>query len=108
MGKVVLMRITYPPTEFQKEILRSLMVDCKRLFESPETTSPVSWGDFFRCRGVDYRGEEILTAQSMQWENVRGALPDEVGGVNLEDVVERGSRHYVLHFENYLDRKSVV
>lgn len=91
-----------PPTEFQKEILRSLMEDCKRLFESPETTPPVGWGDFFRCRGVDYRGEEILTAQSMQWENVRGALPEEVGGVNLEDVVELGSRHYVLNFENYL------
>jgi hypothetical protein len=62
----------------------------------------VTWGEFFKSRGVDYKGDEILTAQSMQWENVRGALPSEVGGVRLEDVVELGSRHYVADFESYL------
>eukprot|EP00435_Cladocopium_sp_Y103_P040826 s373_g11.t1 len=64
--------------------------------------SAPSWSEFFRVRGVDYKGEEILTAQSMRWENVRSALPAEVGGVPLEDVVEKGCLHYVLNFEEYL------
>ena len=51
---------------------------------------------------MDYKGEEILTAQSMRWENVGPALPQEVGGVALEEVVELGCLHYVKHFEEYL------
>ena len=38
----------------------------------------------------------------MRWENIAPALPDEVGTVPLEDVVELGSLHYVKHFEEYL------
>lgn len=38
----------------------------------------------------------------MRWENVAPALPEEVGGVKLEEVVEHGSRHYVENFEQYL------
>ena len=41
----------------------------------------------------------------MQWENVEPALPDEEGGVPLEQVVELGSRKYVLNFERYLLRE---
>ena len=43
-----------------------------------------------------------MTAQPMRWENVAPALPEEVGGVKLEEVVEHGSRHYVENFEQYL------
>lgn len=89
-------------TELQKEVLDGLLEDCGRVYAWSEESPPVSWENFFRCRGVDYQGDEVLTAQHMQWENVKGALPDEVGGVALEDVVELGSRHFVLNFEEYL------
>ena len=83
-------------------MLEGLVQDCERFFAWDVSIPAVTWGEFFKSRGVDYKGDEILTAQSMQWENVRGALPSEVGGVRLEDVVELGSRHYVADFESYL------
>jgi hypothetical protein len=61
-----------------------------------------TWTDFFRVKGIDYRGEEVLTAQTMRWENVAPALPPEVGSVALEEVVELGWRHYVVNFSEYL------
>jgi hypothetical protein len=30
-----------------------------------ESLSPVTWSEFFRWRGIDYKGEEILTAQTV-------------------------------------------
>ena len=45
-------------------------------------------GGIFRVRGIDYRGEEVLSAQSIRWENVAPALPEEVGKVPLGEVVE--------------------
>ena len=90
------------PTKFQKRILEELLADSRRVFEWEETVPEVTWADFFRCRGIDYKGEEIMTAQSMVWENVAPALPKEVGGVQLENVVEHGCLHYVKNFETYL------
>ena len=89
-------------TPLQVEVLEGLVQDCARFVAWDVSIPAVTWGEFFKSRGVDYKGDEILTAQSMQWENVRGALPSEVGGVRLEDVVELGSRHYVVDFESYL------
>lgn len=90
------------PTGFQKEVLSGLRQDCGRMFQWKEVTPALDWAEFFKCRGIDYRGEEILTAQHLRWENVKGALPVEVGGVAMEDIVELGSRHYTLNFEEYL------
>eukprot|EP00435_Cladocopium_sp_Y103_P041058 s698_g11.t1 len=64
--------------------------------------SSVTWENFFRVKGVDYKGDEVLTAQVMRWQNVAPALPQEVGTVPLDDVVDLGSRHYVQNFEDYL------
>ena len=89
-------------TPLQKEVLVGLAEDCRRVCSWVDKGSPVTWENFFKCRGIDYKGDEVLTAQAMQWENVRAALPKEVGGVALEDVVEMGSRHYVLNFDEYL------
>eukprot|EP00438_Fugacium_kawagutii_P031946 Skav201887 [mRNA] locus=scaffold550:561929:565006:+ [translate_table: standard] len=77
------------------------MEDCERVEEWRCEQLP-TWDSFLRTRGVDYKGDEVLTAQAMQWENVAPALPDEVGSVALESVVELGSKHYVLNFEDYL------
>ena len=89
-------------TEYQIAILKGLVEDCERVQGWKFETVPPSWEEFFRVRGIDYKGEEILTAQSMQWENVAPALPTEVGSVRLEDVCELGCKHYVLNFEEYL------
>ena len=89
-------------SDFQKELLAGLLDDCVRVEGWRMTGEAPSWDDFFRVKGVDYKGDEVLTAQMMQWENVQSALPNEVGGVPLEDVVEKGCKHYVLNFEDYL------
>lgn len=89
-------------SDFQKKVLEGLMGDCCRVVSWGFVGEAPSWRDFFRVKGVDYKGEEVLTAQVMRWENVEPALPLEVGSVPLEDVVELGCRHYVLNFEEYL------
>ena len=96
-------------SEYQCKVLRRLMTDCERVAAWKFDAAPQDWDQFFLTRSVDYKGDEILTAQSMRWENVSPALPAEVGGVLLEDVVELGCKHYVLNFEDYiLDPKDQV
>ena len=53
-------------------------------------------------RSVDYNGDEVRGARYFRWENLEGALPDEVGRIKLEDVCELGTLQYVLNFEDYL------
>ena len=90
------------PSAFQRSVLMGLLSDCKRMCDWTDEMPSFNWSDFFRTRGIDYKGEEILSAKAMRWENVESALPDEVGDVALEEVVEKGSRHYVLNFDQYL------
>ena len=89
-------------SEFQGKVLSGLFGDCERVSAWSFDAAPQDWNQFFLTRNVDYKGDEVLTAQSMQWENVAPALPEEVGGVNLEEVTELGCKHYVLNFEDYL------
>eukprot|EP00438_Fugacium_kawagutii_P007999 Skav234605 [mRNA] locus=scaffold5214:352284:358006:- [translate_table: standard] len=89
-------------SDFQVKVLGELLRDCERVSVWKSNEEAPSWEQFFRVRGIDYKGEEVLTAQVMRWENVRSALPAEVGTVPLEQVVELGSLHYVKHFEDYL------
>ena len=98
-------------SDFQVKVMKGLFEDCLRVSRWDVDDTELSWDEFLRVRGVDYKGDEILTAQTMRWENVSPALPKEVGGVNLEDVVELGCKHYVLNFDEYLlepeDQKAV-
>lgn len=87
---------------FQQRILGELLEQCERVCSWPERANELGWEEFFRFKGVDYRGDEILSAQWIQWENVAPALPPEIGAVDLEAVVELGSRVYVQNFEQYL------
>eukprot|EP00438_Fugacium_kawagutii_P014361 Skav231767 [mRNA] locus=scaffold739:108680:112408:- [translate_table: standard] len=89
-------------SEFQKSLLLGLFQDCERISHWTSTEEVPTWEKFFRVRGIDYKGEEVLTAQVMQWENVRSALPAEVATVPLDQVVELGCLHYVNHFEDFL------
>ena len=79
---------TKEPTPFQRKILGNLVDDCRRVAGWVERSPPVTWEEFFRVRGIDYKGEEVLSAQPIRWECVGPALPDEVGQVPLEEVVE--------------------
>ena len=90
------------PSKFQVRILKGLLEDCERIAVWEERMTPVSWGDFFAVRGVDYKGDEILNAQPISWASVRPALPTEVGQVPLVEVVQLGTRLYVERFEDFL------
>lgn len=90
------------PSTLQRRMLVDLLGSVERVLKWSATTERFSWEAFLKTRGVDYRGEEILTAQQISWANVSPALPDEVGGVPLETVCELGTQHYVLNFEDYL------
>ena len=89
-------------SEYQKTVIQGLVEDCERVAGWVLDQPNLTWSEFFRVKGVDYRGEEVLTAQTMRWENVSPALPSEVGSVPLEDVLSLGCQHYVNHFEDYL------
>ena len=62
----------------------------------------LSWEEYMAVRTIDYKGDEVKVAQMTTWENVRHALPSEVGTVPLESVVTKGSLHYTLNFSTYL------
>ena len=87
---------------FQQEVLRYLAEQVTRVQQWKDPQEPASWGSFFKVRTVDYLGEEVKTAQAIEWRNISPALPEEVGGVDLREVVDLGCRHYVSHFEEYL------
>eukprot|EP00438_Fugacium_kawagutii_P026600 Skav213726 [mRNA] locus=scaffold2563:64713:68294:+ [translate_table: standard] len=90
------------PNQGQIECLELLALDVRRLCELDVKIESLPWTDFFRIRGVDYRGEEVKVARRFQWENIRGALPAEVGAIPLSDVCTHGSKFYVEHFDLYL------
>ena len=96
------LRNSSSPTRLQREVLEGLVPDCRRVLSWPSSSTRLSWEQFFRVKGVDYKGEEVQTARPICWENVSPALPNEVGQVNLEEVVELGSKEYVLNFPEYL------
>eukprot|EP00438_Fugacium_kawagutii_P023236 Skav223681 [mRNA] locus=scaffold3470:134573:139091:+ [translate_table: standard] len=86
----------------QRRVLSFLHEQCLCFLSREASDDLPEWEDFFKVRGIDYRGEEVLTAQSIEWENISPALPQEVGSVDLSQVVERGCLHYVNCFEEYL------
>ena len=93
----------------QQRSVEFLFKQADRICTWREKFDELTWEQFFRVKGVDYRGEEILVARFVEWKHLSPALPDEVGTVDLERVVELGTLHYVTHFEEFLlpeeDRK---
>ena len=67
-----------------------------------ETFGEISWQSFFKFRSIDYVGDEVATARLTSWNNIRSAIPTEVGSVPLREVVGAGCRHYVERFEDFL------
>ena len=89
-------------SQLRVRIFGYLIQEAKSFIEKTGTFETLSWEDFFRVRSIDYKGDEVKTAQQTTWSCVSPALPSEVGTVALEDVVEGGCKDYVLHFERYL------
>ena len=89
-------------TKFHGGILESFLHDIHRLDEISDTVDSFDWNSFFRCRTIDYKGEEANTSKSFCWANIGSALPKEIGIVPLRDVCEQGCRFYVDHFPEFL------
>ena len=81
------------------EALASFAVDA---IQWKEKVDDVSWADLMSTRSVDYKGEEVRVSLQFRWENIKDALPDEVGRIALEEVCELGTRDFVVNFEEYL------
>lgn len=56
--------------------------DVHRQSEITDTVHEFDWKEFFRCRTIDYRGEEVKNARSFSWVNIGPTLPSEIGLFN--------------------------
>ena len=82
--------------------LELLSKDVSRFQSMKVNLGDFSWTDFFRTRSIDYKGDEIKTARNFCWDNIRHALPSEIGRVPLEEVCTLGAKHYVEHFDSFI------
>lgn len=89
-------------TLMQGKVLEGFLHEVHRLDKVVETVDEFDWTQFFRCRTIDYRGEEVKTAKSFGWANIGPALPKEIGVVPLRDLCENGCQFYVDHFPEFL------
>ena len=89
-------------SDVQVETVKFLLLQTTRFCGWDEKFEALDWDRFFRVKGVDYRGEEVLRARSVEWRHVSPGLPQEVGTVELRKVVEMGTLFYVDHFEEFL------
>lgn len=55
------------PTALQKRVAQTVMGFLQRCFLWQEVVPQISFEDLFRVKGVDYRGEEIKLARSLNW-----------------------------------------
>ena len=89
-------------SEVRTRILRSFARDATRLGGIDEVTEDFEWSSFFRTRTIDYKGDEVKTAQQFTWKNIKPAIPREIGVVELKDICEQGCKHYIEHFPDFL------
>ena len=89
-------------SEVHSRVLRSIARDVARLGGIDEVTQEFDWSSFFRTRTIDYKGDEVKTAQQFTWKNIRPAIPREIGVVELKDICEQGCKHYIEHFPDFL------
>ena len=57
---------------------------------------------FFETKSIDYSGEEVRTAQQLNWTAVSNSLPEGVGQLKLQEFCTLGTRAYVENFEDFL------
>ncbi len=90
----------------QRGCLEELVADVKRVLDLTSTIPGFSWKEFFQTRHIDYQGEEVKIAKYFDWDNIRHALPVEIGRVPLSDVCSLGAKHFVDHIDDYIKPRS--
>ena len=95
-----------PASPVQMMCLEFLVKDVMRLGTLKGKLEAFNWRDFFLTRSVDYQGDEVKIAMYFRWENIRPALPDEIGRVPLEKVCSLGAKHYVENFDLFIKDRS--
>ena len=93
---------TGPVNDVVMRCLQMLSLDALRFQNMEVFLENFCWEEFFKTRTVDYKGDEVKTARSFCWDNIRHALPDEIGRVPLEEVCTLGARHYVMNFDSFI------
>ena len=91
-----------PLSDVTCECIKLLGEDVSRLGSLFGVVEDFEWDSFFSTRGIDYKGDEIKTAQQFTWGNISPALPREIGVVPLSEVCTLGARHYVDNFDLYV------
>eukprot|EP00435_Cladocopium_sp_Y103_P058354 s184_g20.t1 len=94
------------PNATQRRCLEGIRTEVQRFCGMEAIVTEVNWADFFKVRSIDYKGDEVKVARKFCWDNILPALPREIGKVPLESVCTLGSKHYVLHFDQYLKPES--
>ena len=77
---------TQRATPAQMNVCVFLIDEAEDFLKRVPELGPLNWKDFLRVKTIDYKGEEVRTAQSTTWSNLKNALPDEAARVPLEEV----------------------
>ena len=93
---------TSTPNEAQKRLVSELLRFLSRMCDWEEQVPQTGFSELFDVKGVDYRGEEIKLARAFNWGCIAGALPKEVGTLELSDFCSGGCKHYIDCFEEFL------
>ena len=88
----------------QLACLKLLARDVARLHKLQSRVERFDWDSFFSSRGIDYKGDEVKTAKSFCWGNIKPAFPPEIGRVPLQDVCTLGAQYYVNNFDLFIKR----
>ena len=91
-----------PPNAVQKRCLLELVTMVGYFCQMETPMEHVNWDDYFKVKGLDYKGDEVKVGRWFDWSNIAPALPAEVGRVPLEEVCSLVCKHYVLNFDDFL------
>ena len=83
----------------QKEGVR---VQLERFNVWEEKLQVVDFKRYFETKTIDYSGDEVRTAQKLNWKAVSNSLPEGVGHLELKHFCTLGTRAYVENFEDFL------
>ena len=95
-----------PINEVQEGCIFGLVADVSRVVEFKSEIPRFDWKQFFQTRSIDYQGDEVKIARYFDWDNIRHALPAEIGRVPLVDVCTQGARYFVENIDLTIKPKS--
>ena len=89
-------------SDLQQSALKNLceLVHRHRMWSIGE--HDICFDDFFKRKSVDYLGDEVKVAMTVNWRAVCDSFPQEVGCLELERFCRLGTLEYVNQFEDFL------